>query len=187
MFRICSLFVAAGVLSAAAPKIQVVVVEGQGAINNARAHTGRDPVVEVRDEHDAPVSGATVTFQAPATGPSAVFGSGNSTYLTQTDSSGRAAARGLRPNTVKGPFQIRVTASMSGQMATASITQTNALPSESKSAKKVWVITLLAGAAAGGAVAATHGSKSSTAATAAASTAPSGTIVPGSPSFGPPH
>src|SRR5438270_591632 len=156
MYKTFVLIIAAGLVCADTPALQIVVVEGQGAINNARTHTGREPVIEVRDADNAPVAGAVVTFQAPATGPSAIFGSGNTTLLTQTDASGRAVGRALKPNSVKGPFQIRVTASSNGQVASAVISQTNALPVEAKSNKKVWLIPLIAGAAAGGALAATH-------------------------------
>ena len=185
MYRICALFLAAATLASAEPRLQIVVVEGQNAINNSKAHTGREPVIEVRDENDAPVAGVVVTFQAPGTGPSAIFGTGDPTFITQTDTAGRAIARGLKPNSSTGPFQIRVTASLSGATASATIEQTNAVPSESKSSsKKILLITLLAGVAAGGAAAALHGGKSSTA---AATSTSSGSIVPGSPAFGPPH
>jgi len=185
--RICVLVLTAAVIAAGAPpKLHIVVVEGQGAINNARTHTGRDPVVEVRDGDNNAIAGVTVTFQAPANGASAVFATGNATFITQTDASGRAAAHGLRPNSVKGPFQIHVTASLEGETDSAIVNQTNALPAEGKSSKKIWIAVLVAGAAAGGAVAATHGKGSSPAAT-TTSTSQSGTITPGSPSFGPPH
>jgi hypothetical protein len=183
MYRIFALFLAAAMLAAAEPRLQIVVVEGQNAINNSKAHTGREPVIEVRDENDAPVAGVVVTFQAPGTGPSAVFGTGDATFLTQTDVAGRAIARGLKPNSATGPFQIRVTASLNGATASATIEQTNAVPSESKSNKKVLLILLLAGAAGGGAAAALHGGKSA----AATPTTTSGSIVPGNPAFGPPH
>ena|SRR5689334_6135938 len=186
MYKTFVLILAFGVASADTPALQIVVVEGQGAINNASTHTGREPVIEVRDANDAPIAGALVTFQAPAQGPSAVFGSGNTTLLTQTDASGRAVGRALRPNTVKGPFQIRVTASWNGQTASAVISQTNAMPVESKSNKKLWLIPIIAGAGAAGAFAAVHG-KSTNPAAAVTQTPTSGSIVPGNPSFGPPH
>lgn len=186
MYRICVLILAMTMTAAAAPPIHIIVIEGQGAINNSRTHTGHDPVVEVRDSDNAPVAGATVTFQAPADGPSAVFATGEKTFVTQTDANGRAAAHGLHPNSVAGPFQINVTASLQGQTDNIVINQTNVLPAGAKSSKKVWILLLVAGAAAGGAVAATHGKGSSPTST---TTPPpsTGTIVPGSPSFGPPH
>ena len=188
LLTIVLFFCPAGTI-AAASALRIVVVEGDGAINNVRAHTAHDPVVEVRNENDALVSGASVIFQTPATGASAEFADGMRSFITQTDAEGRAAAQGLRPNSVTGPYQIRVTASWESQTASAVIGQVNAAPAEAKSSKKIWIIGLAAGAAAGGAFAASHGGKSSSGASTSAAqpTAPAGTIVPGSPSFGPPH
>jgi len=188
MYKTFVLFAAAGLVSAQAPApLQVVVVRGQGAINNARTHTGLDPIVDIRDENDAPVAGAMVTFQAPATGPSVTFGTGNGTLLTQTDASGRAVGTAVHPNSVIGPFQIRVTASWNGRTGSAAINQTNAIPAEAKSSKKLWLIPVFAGAAAGGALAALHGKSNSATATSTPTSTNTGSIVPGTPSFGPPH
>ena len=178
--------VAMGLLTGAGPGfaqnsgIEINVVEGEGAINNVRAHTAHDPVVEVRDRAGTLVADATVTFQLPAVGTGGIFPGTGSSLVTQTDEHGQAVARGLRPNTLSGPFEIRVTASFQGQTATAIINQTNAIPAEAKSTKKYWIIGLVAGAGAAGALAATHSSKSSTPTT----TQPG--IVAGSPTFGPP-
>jgi hypothetical protein len=169
----------------AGPTLRVVVLEGDGAINNVRAHTTHDPVVEVRNERDEFVPGASVTFQTPATGASAEFGDGLRSFITQTDREGRAVAHGLRPNLITGSYEIRVTASFQSQTASAVITQTNAAPAVAKSSKKIWIIGLAAGAAAGGAFAASHGGKS--ASNTSAQTTSTGAIVAGSPSFGPPH
>lgn len=186
------LFLFPTVSFAAGANLRIVVLEGDGAINNVRAHTAHDPVVEVRDQQDGLVAGATVNFQTPATGASAEFADGMRSFIAQTDSDGRAAAHGLRPNSIIGPYEIRVTASYQSQSASAVIMQTNASPAEAKSSKKKWLIVLVAGAAAGGAgaFAATRGGKSSSSASSANSssqTGSTGTIVPGSPSFGPPQ
>jgi hypothetical protein len=169
--------------SLAASGLRIVVVEGEGAINNIRAHSAHDPIVEVHDDTDAVVAHATVTFQAPASGASVAFSDGQKTFIAQTDSVGRAVAHGLHPNSVTGSYEILVTASFRSETASAVITQTNASPFEGKSAKKFWLVGLAAGAAAGGAFAMSHGSKSAT----PAPTTTTGAIVPGSPSFGPPH
>ena len=42
--------------------LKIVVVEGDGAINNIQTGSGRKPVVEVRDEDDKPVAGARLKF-----------------------------------------------------------------------------------------------------------------------------
>src|ERR1700730_13630363 len=84
------------------PALRIVVVEGDGAINNVRTHTAHDTVVEVRNEQDGLVPGASVTFQTPSTGASSEFGDGMRSFITQTDAEGRAAALGLRPNSIPG-------------------------------------------------------------------------------------
>jgi len=164
--------------------LRIVVVEGDGAINNVRTRTTHAPVVEVRNEQNDVVQGASVTFQAPSDGASADFGEGTRTFVTQTDAEGRAAAHGLRPNSVTGPYEIRITASFRSQSASAVITQTNAAPADAKSSRKIWLIGLAVGAVAGGAFAASHGGRSSNNTPSQTTT---GGIVPGSPSFGPPH
>ena len=161
--------------------LQVNVIEGEAAINNVRTHTGHDPLVEVRDRSGVPIAGASVTFQLPGSGPGGTF-AGSRTLVTQTDEHGQAAGRALLPNSLSGPFEIRVTASYKSETASTVITQTNAAPAEAKSSRKYWILALVAGAGAGGAFAATHSSKSSTTQT---TTQPG--IVPGSPSFGAPH
>jgi hypothetical protein len=167
----------------AADALSIHVIEGQGAINNVRARTARAPVVELRDEQGDPVPGVSVTFQTPATGPSATFGTEH-LLVTQTGSDGRATGFGLTPNDVDGPFDIRVTASYRSQVANASIKQVNASPSEPPhSSKKILWIGLAAGAAAGGVLAAAHGHGSPGTPPAASS---SGTLVAGPTTFGPP-
>ncbi|MEI9971259.1 MAG: hypothetical protein WDO73_03950 [Ignavibacteriota bacterium] len=61
-------------------------------------------------------------------GPSATFPDGGQSLTVQTDVHGVAAARGLRPNTIAGQFQIRVSTSLRGATADTSIVQTNAEP-----------------------------------------------------------
>jgi hypothetical protein len=107
-----------------------------------------------------------------------------------TDANGQATGRGLMPNRAAGAYAIRVTASFRGQMAQATISQTNAEPVEAgaNQSKKVLWIVLIGGAVAGGAaaVALGHGGSSST--TPPASPSPAGAvIVAGTPSFQPPR
>jgi hypothetical protein len=180
--------VAAADAPAAVPAISIQVVEGHGAINNVKRGTAFDPVIEVRDRHGKPISGASVLFTLPAVGPSGTFPDGSKTQMTRTDETGRATARGLRPNGVAGEFDIRVKASYEGESATATLTQTNATPAggERGSAKK-WVVLLgiVGGAAAAGMVATRGGASTPTTPTAADPT--SGSVTPGAPGFGPPR
>src|SRR5690349_9121177 len=111
----------------AAGKLNIVVVEGEGAINNIRQRTTREPIVQVEDENHRPIAGAAVVFTLPDQGASGVFPNGSRTLTAMTDNQGRAVARGLRPNTVQGQMDIRVNASYQGRTGSATIRQTNAV------------------------------------------------------------
>jgi hypothetical protein len=161
-------------------KLNLVIVEGDGAINNIRQRTAREPIVQVEDENHKPVAGAVVVFLLPNQGAGATFANGAHTLTVITDEQGRAVARGLRPNTGQGQFQIHVNASSNGQTASATITQSNAAGAAGAGAaaaggisgKLIAVLIVVgAAAAAGGAYAATHSGGG------AASTTPPATAV----------
>jgi hypothetical protein len=175
-----------------APKLFLVIVEGDGAINNIRQRTAREPIVQVEDENHRPVAGAIVVFTLPSRGAGGVFPNGATTLTTTTDAKGQAMARGLRPNNVQGNYEIRVNASSNGRTASISIAQTNAAVAGAAgaaagagiSAKLIAIIAIAAGAAAGGGYyAATHGGNGG-----AATPAPSAIIItPGTGTVGPPR
>jgi hypothetical protein len=146
-------------------KINIVVVEGEGAINNIRQRTARDPIVQVEDENHKPIAGAAVVFLLPSQGPGGAFASGDRMLTVMSDSQGRAAARGLRANNISGRYEIRVNASYQGQTATAAIAQSNVMVAAAGaaaaagiSAKLIAILAIGAAAVAGGVVAATRGS-----------------------------
>lgn len=174
--------------------LKVFVLEGQGAVNfipDQRAHT---PVVEVRDENDLPVEGASVVFELPESGPGGQFPGGGRSTTVKTVLGGQAAAP-FTVNNQAGPFQIRVTATIGDKIGRAVISQTNSLtpplPAQKKKSrwlttKKLVLFSSVAAAAVLVAVLATRdsgGSKSTTA------PAPPPTIIisPGSPTFGGPR
>lgn len=135
--------------------LKVLVLEGEGAFNDIQRKVARDPVVEVRDENDHPVAGAQVVFTLPEGGASGNFAGGSRTFLAATDAQGRAAARGLKPNSTEGRFNIRVIASADGKTGRTMISQSNTLaggvinPGRGGGKKKL-VLLLVAGGAAGG-------------------------------------
>lgn len=157
----------------APPIINIVIVEGEGAINNVKQRVNRDPIVQVEDDNHRPIAGAAVVFFLPDQGASGTFVNGSRTLTVMTDAQGRAVAMGIRPNNVNGPMQIRVTASFSGATASAVINQTNVNGSGggggssgaatttstglSGGAKLAIILLIVGGAAAGGIIAATHG------------------------------
>ena len=49
-------------------KLNIVIVEGEGAINSVRQRVAREPVVQVEDENHKPVAGAAITFLLPNQG-----------------------------------------------------------------------------------------------------------------------
>jgi len=170
------------------PPIQIVIQEGQGAINNIQQHRAKEPVVQVTDENGAPIQQASVTFQLPETGPGGFFTDDNKMLTVQTDEKGLAVGRGLRPNQAEGSFEIHVTASFRGATASAVISEINAEPAPGGGAgKKFLIIALIGGAAAGG-LAAAMGKKSSNGGSVGTiSTPPATVLVPGTPSVQPPH
>ena len=173
---------------APAGKLNIVIVEGDGAINNVRQRVAREPIVQVEDENRRPVAGAAVTFLLPNQGASASFANGSQSLTITTDAQGRAVARGLRPNNVNGQYQIRVNAVSEGRTASATISQTNALAAAAAaggiSAKILAIIAIAGGAAAAGAVAATRGGNGNGNGGGGASPT---VITPGSPTVGGPQ
>ncbi len=181
------------VASAQAPAhaLNLVIVEGEGAINNVRQRTAREPIVQVEDENHKPVAGAAVLFLLPEHGPGGTFADGSHSLSVTTDAQGRATAHGIHFNHVQGQFQIQVTATYNGVTATTTISQSIALGAAGAgaggavaaglSAKTIVIIVVAAAAAAaGGAYAATHSGNSNAAAP------PGTTITPGTGSVGPP-
>jgi hypothetical protein len=175
-----------------APMLNLVVLEGEGATNNIRQRTAREPIVQVQDENHKPVAGAIVVFTLPSNGAGGVFANGARTLSIVSDNQGQAVARGFRPNGLKGQFQIRVNASHQGQTTSTSINQTNAVVGASGgpsahsgvSGKLIAVLAVAGAAAAAGAYYATH---SGSGTTPNANTTPNTTIAAGAGSVGPPR
>ncbi|HEX6165102.1 MAG TPA: hypothetical protein VFZ31_17170 [Vicinamibacterales bacterium] len=111
-------------VAAQTPALRLVVIEGEDAVNIIQQNTAVRPVVEVRDRNNLPVAGALVTFSIEG-GKAASFG-GASTLTVATNAAGQAAVTGLTPSAA-GAFQIQVSAAFQGQVATATIAQTNVM------------------------------------------------------------
>ncbi len=165
-----------------------MIVEGEGAINNVKQRVNREPIVRVEDESHKPVAGVSVTFFLPNQGPGGTFANGTNSLTTATNAQGQAVARGIRFNDQAGTMEIRVSASLAGQTASAIITQTNVLGSSasggsgsgmSRTAKILIVVAIVGGGAALG-VLATHRGGSTTA-------TPPTTITPGTVTVGAPQ
>lgn len=172
-------------------KLNIVVLEGEGAVNNIRQRTAREPIVQVEDQNRRPIAGATVVFTLPTAGPSGEFANGAKTTTILTDDQGKAAARGLKINKVSGKLLVHVNASYRGLTASTTITQFNMdVPGASKGGGSGKVITILAvvgAAAAGGAALALRKNGSSSTVTPAPLPNVPISITPGTGTIGPPH
>src|ERR1700691_5422195 len=105
----CIALTCPGVALAQAPAhtLNLVIVEGDGAINNIRQRTAREPIVQVTDENHKPVAGAAVLFLLPEHGAGGTFADGSHSLSVVTDSAGRAKAHGIHLNATQGQFQIQ--------------------------------------------------------------------------------
>lgn len=177
--------------------LRLVIIEGDGAINNVRQRVNRDPIVQVEDENRRPIAGAAVVFFLPDQGPSGTFANGMRSLTVTTDAQGHATATGMRPNNQAGQLQIRVTASFQGQSATAIITQTNvagggaggaSAGGMSTGAKVLLTLAIIGGAAAAGAVIATRSNNDSNGGGGPTTpSTPTITLTPGTPTVGGPR
>jgi len=169
--------------STPAPQLVITILDGEGALNDIRQRTAREPIVQVEDENHRPIAGAAVLFTLPGSGPGGSFAGGAQTFSTVTDSTGRAVAHGLQPNSISGNYNIQVKVNYNGSTAETTIHQQNVVNESTAShaahaATLKTVLIVIGAAAVGGTLAALlsqNGSGSS-----------STTITPGPPTVGAP-
>jgi hypothetical protein len=106
-------------------KLFIQVLEGEGALNDIRSRTTREPIVQVQDENHKPIAGVVIIFTTPSSGASATFSNGLTSLQTVTDAEGKAIAAGFKPNGISGSYQIRVQANWNQLTTTSVINQTN--------------------------------------------------------------
>jgi hypothetical protein len=147
--------------------LKIIVVQGEGALNNIHARSGAPLIVEVRDASEKPVPRAEVVFQLPPAGPGGLFYGWLRNQGTRTNDQGRAESTGFTPNDEAGQFNIKVTATSGTETTSAIISQSNTANggerngTQAKSHRSgLWKVLVVVGAAglAGGIVAATRGS-----------------------------
>ena len=111
------------------PQLQITILDGEGALNNIKQQTAREPIVQVTDENHKPVAGALVIFSFPQSGASGTFADGSLIFQSRTDAAGRVTTSRISPNQTAGHYQIQVTASSNGLTAKMAVNQTNIMPS----------------------------------------------------------
>ena len=182
------------------PTIQIVIVEGEGAINNVKERLNREIIVQVDDQNHKPVAGAAVSFFLPNDGPGGTFANGTNSLTTTTNAQGRAVARGIQFNGQAGAMQIRVAASYAGRTASIVVNQSNVLSGASTgggrssgsagggmslSTKLLIIGAIVGGGVAAGVLVGSRGGSSST--PTPTPTTPTITITPGAVTVGGPQ
>jgi hypothetical protein len=128
--------------------LKIIVVGGSGQENVINEIPPEPLSVRIVNAANLPVTGATVVFTTPPTGPGGAFPTGPS-FNTVSDEQGQALGLLYRPNSIEGSYMIQVRAEYMGESAMATIRQSNVLVKKSKvSGKRKFVIALVAGAGA---------------------------------------
>ena len=179
--------------------LKIIVLAGNGEMNDLEHRVMAPLVVQVLDQNDRPVQGAEVVFQFPASGPGATFSDGKPTGSMRTNGTGEAAAMHWTANGQVGTFDVHVNATYGNEIGEATLRMSNVASvapgagisvAQTTAAKRshwyspTWVkIALIAGAAGAGAGiwlglrGGGHGTPST----------PPITVTPGPPSVGGPH
>ena len=104
--------------------LTITVLEGSNAVNSLTQVRAIAPVVEIRDQNEFPVEGATVTFTLPGQGPGGVFPGGSNSFTTRSDARGQAGAPPFNPRAA-GRFDIQVSATQGSRKGETVIHQVN--------------------------------------------------------------
>jgi hypothetical protein len=170
--------------------LKVLVLAGNGEMNDLERKVMAPLVVQVLDQNDRPVEGAEVVFRFPLNGPGATFTGGKTSQTVRSNGTGEAAAMNWMANGEVGSFEVHVTATYGNQLGEATVKMSNVtriVEGTTKAGKRThwysptWVkIALVAGAAgvAAGIFLGTRGGGHS------ASSSPPITITPGAPTVG---
>jgi hypothetical protein len=148
--------------------LTIQIVKGNGVQNVTSSLAAQMTVRVATLRSNRALSGATVIFTAPSSGPGGIFLNGTNSVIVFTDHDGIAVAPQYRANSLTGTYQLQVRAAYMGDVATASIRQENI--AAKKSSHKMIMITAIAGGAAAVALAAKGGSSSQPSSTSSGST-----------------
>jgi hypothetical protein len=112
-----------------------MVLAGSGEMNDLERRVMAPLVVQILDQEDRPMDGATVVFRFPINGPSAAFLDGKPAATVRANSGGQAAATNWMANGEAGTFEVHVSASYGNQIGETTLKMTNVTRIEE--AKKV--------------------------------------------------
>ena len=123
------------------PTLRVLPLAGNNGVNDLERQVMTPLAVQILDQNDLPVEGATVIFRFPINGPSATFADQQSSQTVRTNVTGQARATGWAANSQVGTFAVQVTATRGMDQALATVTMTNVpriLPLKEQPKKRWW-------------------------------------------------
>jgi hypothetical protein len=164
-------------------ELKLRALEGDNVVNSIPLGRSVAPVVEVRDENDLPVEGASVVFTVPESGPGGTFPAGTHSFTISSNAQGQATCP-FRANAEAGKFKVTVVATSGTRTGQIDLTQTNSaggyvgrIVPKKPFYRKWYFWTIIGGATTAGiAVWATNRSSTTTV-----------VITPGGPVFGAAH
>jgi hypothetical protein len=118
----------AAVATGAPHALFIDILQGEGALNDVRARTAREPIVEIRDENHKPVAGVVVLFVVDNnTGGLGATFNGAQAFSTTTGADGQAVGRGFQITKTTGRFHISIDARQGNLHTRAVINEVNVL------------------------------------------------------------
>ena len=105
--------------------LKILVLAGDGEMNDLERRVMAPLVVQVLDQDDRPMEGAEVIFRFPLDGPSATFPGGKNSLTVRTNGNGQAPALNWMANGQVGTFQVHVNASYGNQVGEVTFPMNN--------------------------------------------------------------
>ncbi|MEO5925004.1 MAG: hypothetical protein ABIR70_14380 [Bryobacteraceae bacterium] len=127
--------------TAGTPTLRILPLAGNNGVNDIEKQVMAPLAVQILNQNDLPVDGATVIFRFPISGPSATFADQQTSQTVRTNANGQARATGWSANTQVGTFAVQVTATRGTDQALATITMSNVpriLPAKEQPRKRWW-------------------------------------------------
>lgn len=120
--------------------LRILPLTAPNSVNDLERLVMSPLAVQILDQNDLPVEGATVIFRFPLNGPSAMFAGQQTGQTVRTGANGQARATAWTANNQVGSFAVQITATRGSEMGVASIVMTNVarvIP-ESERPRKHW-------------------------------------------------
>jgi hypothetical protein len=124
----------------AAQNLRILTLVGNNGVNDMERQVMTPLAVQILDQNDVPVEGATVIFRFPINGASATFAESQTAQTVRTNANGQARATGWMANKQEGTFVVQVTATRGTDQGLSTVTMTNVMRviPEKELPKKRW-------------------------------------------------